>query len=189
MLTFALHFTNLFKINAFRETAGCGSEAEQRCGTQGPLSQLPTNLPTSAATCSPLISKLASAPIKNDALSPATTASASRCLYLQGVRALIKYVPQHFQKDHVEVVVDRLLLYSKCASSYEQVHTAERALENMAEAVDPLHFMRAILVTSKHVPVWNGEDGKDGTTSTEIIASASSDVDYQGKTSGRRYSV
>ena len=134
-------------INECCDIAGCGTEAEQGCVAPGPLAQLPTNTEDSASISSPTISK----PVASDETevqSPATAAAASRCLYLQGVRALIKYVPQYFQKDHVEVVIDKLLHYSTSSASYEQVHTAERALENMAETVDPLQCMEAL---SKHV--------------------------------------
>lgn len=77
-------------------------------------------------------------------------AAASKSLYLQGIRALIRYVPQHFKSSHIDSTVEKLLECSKGTSSYEQVHAAERALENMAESksIDPEQCMAAL---SKHL--------------------------------------
>lgn len=85
-----------------------------------------------------------------EALSPTTMAAASKSLYLQGIRALIRYVPHHFKNCHIDSTVKKLLECSKGTSSYEQVHAAERALENMAEskAIDPEQCMQAL---SKHL--------------------------------------
>ena len=85
-----------------------------------------------------------------EALSPTTMAAASKSLYLQGIRALIRYVPHHFKNCHIDSTVEKLLECSKGTSSYEQVHAAERALENMAEskAIDPEQCMQAL---SKHL--------------------------------------
>lgn len=116
----------------------------QECIEPGPLSQLPTNAQDSTDVATSPTSVKANAGV----LSPAATSAASRCLYLQGVRALIKYVPQYFKKEHIEVAIDKLLQCSKCASLYEHVHTAERALENMAENLDPQQCMEAL---SKHL--------------------------------------
>ena len=69
--------------------------------------------------------------------------SAMKHLYLQGVRALLKYQPMYFS-DYVEIVVDRLLQCSKDAN-YEIVHTAERALENLVMALEAERCLKVML--------------------------------------------
>lgn len=69
--------------------------------------------------------------------------SAIKHLYLQGVRALLKYQPSYFA-DYIEIVVDRLLQCSR-DPSYEIVHTAERALENLVTALDATRCLKVIL--------------------------------------------
>ncbi len=122
-------------------TAGCNAETESQ--SSGPLTTLTNTHDASSSADETAGSK----PI--EALSPTTMAAASKSLYLQGIRALIKYVPQYFQSKHINSTVEKLLECSKGTSSYEQVHAAERALENMAEseAIDPEQCMEAL---SKH---------------------------------------
>jgi len=90
-------------------------------------------------------------------------AAASKSLYLQGIRALIRYVPQHFKSIHVKLTVEKLLECSRGTSSYEQVHAAERALENMAEskAIDPEQCMEAL---SKHLLTASSTDANAAVT-------------------------
>ena len=68
--------------------------------------------------------------------------SAVKHLYLQGIRALLKYQPHNFL-DFIEIVVDRLLLCSR-DSTYEIVHTAEKALENLATALDSTRCLKVM---------------------------------------------
>jgi len=70
-------------------------------------------------------------------------ASAIKHLYLQGVRALLKYQPVYFA-DYIEIVIDRLLQCSK-DPSYEIVHTSERALENLVTALDASRCLKVIM--------------------------------------------
>ncbi|GMH86943.1 hypothetical protein TrVE_jg3479 [Triparma verrucosa] len=74
---------------------------------------------------------------------PGVDVSAIKHLYLQGVRALLKYQPSYFA-DYIEIVVDRLLQCSR-DPSYEIVHTAERALENLVTALDATRCLKVIL--------------------------------------------
>ena len=105
-------------------TAGCNAETESQ--PSGPLTTLTNTHDASSSTDETAGSK----PI--EALSPTTMAAASKSLYLQGIRALIKYVPQYFQSKHINSTVEKLLECSKGTSSYEQVHAAERALETVS---------------------------------------------------------
>ena len=68
--------------------------------------------------------------------------SAVKHLYLQGIRALLKYQPQFFI-DYIEIVVDRLLLCSR-DTTYEIVHTAEKALENLATSLDSTRCLKVM---------------------------------------------
>jgi CLIP-associating protein 1/2 len=90
-------------------------------------------------------------------------AAASKSLYLQGIRALIRYVPHHFKNSHIDSTVEKLLECSKGTSSYEQVHAAERALENMAESktIDPEQCMQAL---SKHLLINSTTDENTSVT-------------------------
>jgi len=68
--------------------------------------------------------------------------SAVKHLYLQGIRALLKYQATYFI-DYIEIVVDRLLLCSR-DSTYEIVHTAEKALENLAASLDSTRCLKVM---------------------------------------------
>ena len=75
-------------------------------------------------------------------------------------------MPHHFKNSHIDSTVEKLLECSKGTSSYEQVHAAERALENMAEskAIDPEQCMQAL---SKHLLTTNSTT--DENTSVTLL--------------------
>jgi hypothetical protein len=58
------------------------------------------------------------------------------------VRALVKYQANYFL-EYIEIVVDRLLQCSR-DPSYEIVHTAEKALENLVTSVDATRCLKVI---------------------------------------------
>lgn len=91
-----------------------------------------------------------------------TAAAATRHLYIQGVRALLKYIPSHFE-GHVEVTMVKLLECAKC-TKFEIVHTAERALENLVTScppLDPTLCLRSLLPYLKLSSSDDGENGDD----------------------------
>ena len=99
-----------------------------------PFTSLPTNTDFSAKSDNIEVRKIE------------TGADASRCLFLQSIRALIKYVPQYFE-NHVDIVVDKLLECCNCPS-YELAHTAERSLENLVQEIDAKKCLSAF---SRHL--------------------------------------
>jgi hypothetical protein len=81
-------------------------------------------------------------PSNSSPISASENLSAIKHLFLQGVRALIKYQPSYFL-EYIEIVVDRLLQCSR-DPSYEIVHTAERALENLVTSIDATRCLKVI---------------------------------------------
>jgi len=81
--------------------------------------------------------------VVSESSSSVSETSTVQHLYLQGMRALIKYQPDHVL-NYIDTVVDKLL---KCSrnSAYEVVHTAERALENIVSNLDPARCFQTLI--------------------------------------------
>lgn len=108
-------------------------------------------------------------PRDKDQLSRANDLLASKHLYLQGIRALLKYRPDHFE-GRVGGVIGKLLQCAKC-SAYEVVHTAERALENIVSTHDPELCLDALLPYLNDDDVLDGNDEiENGTPSVVLCA-------------------
>jgi len=67
-----------------------------------------------------------------------------RHLYLQGIRALIRFQPDYFL-EFMEIVVDRLLILTKDTSNEEVCHTAEKALESLVQVLEPVKYFEKLV--------------------------------------------